>query len=246
MSVYLLKLCPNHCDLSTKCVCASCQVCVKCRRANRTVYTRRHGVTSEVAGGHDWLPGTSSLSSSHGDTVPEDTLSICFTTHGHSHTHSSEGHRRYGRQPHAQAHSCMSTHKSQFSSSRESVWPRWPGWTLAHPHWFITPHSLAPRCLLAGGPSCRVMRRRRGKNWRKMEIFGGKKRKKKNTSSEELRKTDFYWLILMTVYFLQSPMGVWKSFVSKTHQRISENLWKNRRGRGTLINDNNSCLLYHC
>lgn len=75
----------------------------------------------------------------------------------------------------------MSTHKSQFISSRESVWPRWPGWTLAHPHWFITPHSLTPRCLLAGGPNCRVMAYRR----RREEFKKGKKGIKKETEEQK-------------------------------------------------------------
>ena len=76
------------------------------------------------------------------------------STHTHTHTH---------------------THTSQFVSSRRSVWPRWPDWTLAHPHWFITPHVLAPRCLLAGGASLRVMtyrRRAEEKNMRWKNLNG--------------------------------------------------------------------------
>lgn len=130
-------------------------------RAGHTVYPWRHGVTSEVAVDHDRLPATSSLSRSRKDTEPEDTFSICFTTHGHSYTLSSERQRRYGRQPRAHADSCANTHahKSWLMSSAEPVWPRRHGWTLAHPQWFIWPHGLTLGWLLADG------QKGRGHDW---------------------------------------------------------------------------------
>ncbi|CAB1416087.1 unnamed protein product [Pleuronectes platessa] len=80
------------------------EVCVKRGRADRAVVTRRLGVTSEVAGGRDWPPARSSLGHSHGDTVPGHTLSICFTTHGQSHAHSSAGHCRFWQEATAAPH----------------------------------------------------------------------------------------------------------------------------------------------
>lgn len=199
--VYLLKLCPDRCDLSTKRVCASPQVCVKCRRADRSVYTRRHGVTPEVAGDRDWLPATSSLSCSHWDTVPGDTLSICFTTHGHSHTHLPEGQRRYGRQPHAHAHTAAWAHTNHSSSAAESLsglgdlaelWLTLIG-SLHHAAshldacWQV---DQTAGSWLTGGEETNSSRK---KNWSKMDFFsfsffGRKEDKKGNRSAKKERK----------------------------------------------------------
>lgn len=101
-AIICVFICSN-CALTTltfpKCVCPSCQVHVKCRRADRSVYKGHPGVTSKAAGSRDWLPAFSSLCCLHRDIVPEDTVSICFTTNVHSHTHLSERHRKDGRQP---------------------------------------------------------------------------------------------------------------------------------------------------
>lgn len=47
-----------------------------------------------------WLAASNQLiNRSHRDAEPKDKLSICFTTHLHSHTNPSGGRRRYGRRP---------------------------------------------------------------------------------------------------------------------------------------------------
>lgn len=76
-------------------VCASCQVCVNCGRADGLF--AHNAVVSLL---RQWLAASNQLiNRSHGDAEPKDKLSICFTTHLHSHTNPSGGRRRYGRRP---------------------------------------------------------------------------------------------------------------------------------------------------
>lgn len=79
---------------------------------------------------------------STGDIVPEDTLSICFTTDVHSHTHLSERLRKDGRQPTEHLDPCVLvlTHDepreekvSSLPIRRDCVVDKYPQqlWTLA-------------------------------------------------------------------------------------------------------------------
>lgn len=119
--VYLLQLRPSRRDPGSKRVCASCQGGVTCRRADRTVYTRRLGVTSEVAGGRDWLPSYQLIKPlARGHYASGHTLHLFHNTRTQSHT-LARGTPQVWR-----AATCTSAHAfiTVQPVSAESAWPR--------------------------------------------------------------------------------------------------------------------------
>lgn len=170
------------------CVCLSCPV--KCGLDGHTVYIWRHAASSEFGGVCDWLPATRSLSCSHRDAVPDNTLSICFTTHKYSHTQSSVGAAQVWQAatctgPLLHEHTQSTAHQALSVCMASVTWLN-----CGSPSLVLFTTSFAPRCLLASGPNCGVMTLLRGEeeedkqNWR-VKIFQGQWLRRQHRGRED-------------------------------------------------------------